>query len=171
MMQLDDGMHSPRRDAGRCPASASRASAARRAGRRPEIGITKAPAPDGRPSHTVPFEQPTMTISSAALARAISTRRCAGLDAAIPAGRLAARIFQQIRPMAVDLHREKPIGQRGRTVQQEDENAAATLEPTGLFSEWHVSEPGASPQPPDQPSAQSDSTSHQTSIIRNCRQR
>ena len=86
----------------------------------------------------------------------------AGLDAAVPAGRLAARIFQQIRPMAVDLHHEKLVGQRA---QQPEADSAATTprsRQTRAARRSAASPANAISQPP-----RPESASHKTSIIWN----
>ena len=88
----------------------------------------------------------------------------AGLDAAVPARRLAARVFQQIRPMAVDLHHEELVGER---TQQLEANGRAAMTATMTPNASGPSIKRIASHPISHPANAGTSASHQTSMIWN----
>ena len=88
-------------------------SSTTRGPRRPSVGIEFERARDHRRrGHAAAAVADHDDLVGGVGARDLDETPGAGLDRAIEAGRLAAGVFQQIRPMAVDLHHEAAVGQR-----------------------------------------------------------
>ena len=100
-------------------------------------------------------------------ARDLDEAMRAGLDAAVEAGRLAARVFQEIRPMAVDLHHEEAVGQRTQQLEAGERRRDADDD---AERERHV-ERTASPAKRSASRPIRTSTSHQSSMHLERRQR